>query len=47
MVRRPVSINHVLDGHVVLEVDCVERLYLSAYVPNLQVGGVGGRVERF
>src|SRR5262245_17537868 len=33
------SINDVLDGHVALEVECVDRLYLNAYVPNLQVGG--------
>jgi hypothetical protein len=34
-----VNINDVLDGHVALEVECVDRLYLNAYVPNLQVGG--------
>jgi hypothetical protein len=34
-----VNINEVLDGHVTLEVECVDRLYLNAYVPNLQVGG--------
>jgi hypothetical protein len=33
------NINEVLDGHVALEVECVDRLYLNAYVPNLQVGG--------
>src|SRR3974390_2211986 len=33
------NINEVLDGHVVLELECVDRLYLNAYVPNLQVGG--------
>ena len=38
------NINEVLAGHVALEVDCVDRLYLNAYVPNLQVGG---QVERF
>ena len=38
------NINDVLDGHVALEVDCVDRLYLNAYVPNLQVGG---QVVRF
>ena len=38
------NINEVLDGHVALEVECVDRLYLNAYVPNLQVGG---QVERF
>ena len=35
----PVNINDVLDGHVSLEIDCVDRLLLNAYVPNLQVGG--------
>jgi hypothetical protein len=39
-----VNINEVLDGHVALEVECVDRLYLNAYVANLQVGG---QVERF
>ncbi|HVF14153.1 MAG TPA: hypothetical protein VM942_06100 [Acidimicrobiales bacterium] len=34
-----VNINDVLDGHVALEVECVDRLYLNAYVPNLQVSG--------
>jgi len=33
------NINDVLDGHVGLSLDCVDRLYLNAYVPNLQVGG--------
>src|SRR6266849_606487 len=33
------NINEVLEGHVALEVECVDRLYLNAYVPNLQVGG--------
>jgi hypothetical protein len=34
-----VNINEVLDGHVSLQVDCVDRLYLNAYVPKLQVAG--------
>src|SRR5438552_16166573 len=33
------NINEVLEGHVALEVGCVDRLYLNAYVPSLQVGG--------
>jgi hypothetical protein len=33
------NINDVLDGHVALETECVDRLLLNAYVPNLQVGG--------
>jgi hypothetical protein len=39
-----VNINDVLDGHVVLDVACIDRLYLNAYCPILQVGG---QVERF
>jgi hypothetical protein len=38
------NINDVLEGHVALEIKCVDRLYLNAYVPNLQVGG---QVVRF
>jgi hypothetical protein len=38
------NINDVLEGHVGLEVECVDRLLLNAYVPNLQVGG---QVSRF
>jgi hypothetical protein len=34
-----VNINDVLDGHVSLEVDCLDRIYLNAYVPKLQVSG--------
>ena len=33
------NINDVLDGHVGLDLDCIDRLYLNAYVPSLQVGG--------
>ena len=39
-----VNINDVLAGHVSLEVECVDRLYLNAYCPLLQVGG---QVVRF
>jgi hypothetical protein len=34
-----VTINDVLDGQVGLDVDCLDRIYLNGYVPNLQVGG--------
>ncbi|MGH3314008.1 MAG: hypothetical protein ACRDP3_26065 [Streptomyces sp.] len=34
-----VNINNLLDRHVVLDLGCVDRIYLNAYVPNLQVGG--------
>ncbi len=39
-----VNINDVLAGHVSLEVECVDRLYLNACCPVLQVGG---QVVRF
>jgi hypothetical protein len=39
MTTSVVNINDVLDGHVSLKIDCVDRLLLNAYVPNLQVGG--------
>jgi hypothetical protein len=43
---RVININDVLDGHVVLDIDCVDRLYLNAYVPRLQVGGQVGQFCR-
>jgi hypothetical protein len=39
-----VNINDVLGDHVALEVECVERLLVNAYVASLQVGG---QVSRF
>jgi hypothetical protein len=38
------NINDVLEGHVALEVECVDRLYLNVYMPSMQVGG---QVVRF
>ena len=38
------NINEVLDGHLALEIECVDRLYLNAYVAKLQVPG---QVARF
>src|SRR5690242_7382505 len=35
----PVTVNDVLDGQVALDLECLDRIYLNAYVPNLQVGG--------
>jgi len=35
----PVTVNDVLDGHVALDLECLDRIYLNVYVPNLQVGG--------
>jgi hypothetical protein len=39
MAKRPVTTADVLDGHVSLDVECLDRIYLNGYVPNLQVGG--------
>ena len=39
MATRPVTVNDILDGHVVLDLECFDRIYLNGYVPNLQVGG--------
>jgi hypothetical protein len=33
------SVAELLDGHVSLDVECFDRLYLNAYVPKLQTGG--------
>jgi hypothetical protein len=34
-----VSAAEVLDGHVGLDIECLDRIYLNGYVPGLQVGG--------
>jgi hypothetical protein len=39
-----VNINDVIDGHVVLDLACVDRLYLNAYVLKMLVGP---QVNRF
>jgi hypothetical protein len=33
------TVTEILDGHVVLEVECIDRLYLNGYVPKLQLPG--------
>jgi hypothetical protein len=33
------TVNDLLDGHVGLDIECMDRIYLNGYVPNLQVGG--------
>ncbi len=32
----PRSVAEVLSGHVTLEVECIDRMYLNLYVPKLQ-----------
>ena len=34
-----VTVPELLDGHTVLDVECLDRIYLNGYVPTLQVGG--------
>lgn len=33
------TVNDLLDGHVALDLQCMDRIYLNGYVPSLQVGG--------
>lgn len=39
MGTRLLTVNDILVGHVTLYVECLDRIYLNGYVPNLQVGG--------
>jgi len=39
MAQRVVTVNDVLGGHVVLDIECLDRVYLNAYVPVLQTSG--------
>ncbi len=36
---RIVTAGELLDGHVVLDIECLDRIYLNAYVPILQSSG--------
>lgn len=44
MATRPVNINDILEGHVALDLRCLDRIYLNGYLPTVQVGG---QVVRF
>jgi hypothetical protein len=35
----PVTVNDVLDGHVRLDLECLDRVYLHGYLGRLQVSG--------
>ena len=39
MGARVVTVNEVLGGHVKLDIECLDRIYLNAYVPILQSSG--------
>ena len=34
-----VTVNDLLDGHAVLDLECLDRIYLNTYVPKLQIRG--------
>jgi hypothetical protein len=36
MGMRVVTVNDVLEGHVALDIECLDRIYLNGYVPTLQ-----------
>jgi hypothetical protein len=41
------TVADVLDDHVVFEVECIDRMYLNVYVPQLQhAGGLLGFIQR-
>lgn len=54
MTSRALSAAEILEGHVSLGIECLDRIYLNGYVPNLQVSGqvvgflsfAGGRLPR-
>lgn len=39
MATRLVTTSEFVSGHVTLDLECLDRIYLNGYVPNLQVGG--------
>jgi len=39
MGSRPVTVQDIVDGHVTLDVECLDWIYLNLYVPTLQVPG--------
>jgi hypothetical protein len=39
MATRVVTVKDVLEGHVGLDLECFDRIYLNGWVPNLQVPG--------
>lgn len=45
MVTRPVRTSDILDGHVSLDVECLDRIYLDGYVPNLQPAAEVARLD--
>jgi hypothetical protein len=46
MGARVVTVNEVLGGHVALDIECLDRVYLNACVPILQSSGSPRMTER-
>src|SRR5437870_2832893 len=38
MIRK--SVAEILDHHVIFELEAIDRMYLNAYMPSLQTGGL-------
>jgi hypothetical protein len=38
-VKVPVTVGRLLEGQVGLDLECLDRVYLNGYVPNLQASG--------
>jgi hypothetical protein len=45
IMARVITVNDVLDGHVVLDIECLDRIYLNAYVPIRQSSGQAERTH--
>ena len=41
----PVTVNEVLDGHMALDLECLDCLYPHGYLDPLQVGGLANLDE--
>ena len=39
MATRVITVNDILDGHVGLDLECFDRIYLNGWVPTLQLPG--------
>ena len=37
--KRPVTLSDILHGHAVLDIECLDRIYLNGYIPVLQTAG--------
>lgn len=43
----PRTVSDVLTGHTIFEVECIDRMYLNVYVPQLQyAAGIVGYVHQ-